>query len=237
MSDETETPEVVDPVDVATDATGDEGANATETETEEAKEQPKSKGFQKRIDDLVYRLRETERRLDMALTRSQPTEPAYEPEPTYYDPGDVSEQAIEARVRSVIKQEQEAARLNDLRSSFSARIGETEGGRNLLTDTTIPFTQQALEVLSGSENGVAVADYLGRNRAEAQRLAAVPSHLQAYELGKLEARLTAPPKPKPTTSAPAPFEPVGARGSVEADPAKMSTDDWMKWRQSQLKGR
>ncbi len=95
----------------------------------------------------------------------------------------------------------------------------------------VPITDSMLEVIRDSEAGPDLVYHLGKNIPEAARIAALPAIRQAAELGKLEARLTAP-KPLPKQP-PAPVDPVnGIASGGQKDPGKMSFAEYKAWREA-----
>lgn len=76
---------------------------------------------------------------------------------------------------------------------------------------------------------------LGRDRDEAFRVINLPPLKRAVALGKLAVKLSEP-KAKAVSKAPPPITGIRKSGTVrtEDDPEKMSTDDWMKWREKQM---
>lgn len=87
-----------------------------------------------------------------------------------------------------------------------------------------------VEVIRSSEKGPALAYHLGSNLPEAARIAALPPTQAAYELGRIEAALSAP-KPRTKTKAPPPVRPVRTSGAaLEKSPAEMSNEEYRRWR-------
>lgn len=101
-------------------------------------------------------------------------------------------------------------------------------------DETLPIAPPTAAFIGESELGGDIAYYLGKNRDEAEKIAAMSPAAQYRELVKIEQKLTAPPKP---TKAPAPIEPTVGKTQVEKDPNEMSYDEFVKWRKSQIKRR
>lgn len=97
------------------------------------------------------------------------------------------------------------------------------------------------EALLDSKHGPAIAYHLAKNPDEAERLSTLPPLAAARELGRLEASLakSAPPQGaaapalKPVSKAPAPIKPIGAGTTTNQDPARMSMDEYAKWRKAQ----
>lgn len=85
-----------------------------------------------------------------------------------------------------------------------------------------------VEALTGSEKFADLAYYLGKNVAEAHRIAALPPVQAVRELGKLEAMLS---RPAPRQSkAPDPVPIVGGNETVDKDPSTMTFAEYKKWR-------
>lgn len=86
-----------------------------------------------------------------------------------------------------------------------------------------------------SEAGIDVAHYLGKNPAEAARIAKLSPIAQVMELGRLSAGLKAPEKP--VSKAAPPVEPVRGQSRSERtifDADQMTTEQWIKLRNKQL---
>jgi hypothetical protein len=95
----------------------------------------------------------------------------------------------------------------------------------------VAITPVMAEVIRDSDVGPDLAYHLGMNTAEAARIAALPPARQAVELGKLEARVTAP-KTLPAQP-PAPVQPVNAIAAGGAkDPGEMSMAEYVAWRKA-----
>lgn len=87
-----------------------------------------------------------------------------------------------------------------------------------------------------SEFSADLAYYLGNNKEEAGRIAALPSLKAAVEIGKLEVKLSS--KSSKTTNAPAPIKPLGGgKEVITKKPGDMTKDEWMAWRKQDLASR
>lgn len=96
---------------------------------------------------------------------------------------------------------------------------------------SVPITPSMLEIIKDSDVGPDLAYHLGRNVTEAARIAALPEKRQAVELGKLEAKLSAP-KALPKQP-PAPVQPVnGMTAGGQKDPGSMSMAEYAAWRKA-----
>ena len=87
------------------------------------------------------------------------------------------------------------------------------------------------------DNADDVAYYLGKNPADAERIAKLPALSQVREIGKIEAKLLAePPKAKAPSKAPAPPTPLAGTAPVLSDkPLASDTDEeWVRKRRLQV---
>jgi len=97
------------------------------------------------------------------------------------------------------------------------------------------ITDVMAETIKASDAGTDLAYWLGSNPKEADRISRLSPLLQAREIGKIEAKLSAEPPQKKTTSAPEPIRPVSARAvnpgvTDTTDPRStqtMSTSEWI----------
>lgn len=225
------------------DNSGDDAAAATD----EPAPKPR-KSAQERIDEITAKHREAEREAEYWRTKAlqgpepKPTaqpEPAGRPDPATYDEGaydpryveDVAAWRADQIVNQRLNEERHQTRMQTAIQRFDAKTaelypdGEPAGLVALRRAPNLP--NAIADVILGSDIGPKLAEHLGDNPREFNRLSALPPHLQAYELGKLEARLAAPaaPKPKTATDAPEPTPQVrGAGGRFAVDAA---TDDFM----------
>lgn len=99
----------------------------------------------------------------------------------------------------------------------------------------LPVTDAMAHTIQSSEIGPELLYHLGSNPKESERISKLSPLMQAREIGKIEAALTANPPARKTTSAPAPIAPVTARSSSApvydtTDPRaikSMSTSEWI----------
>lgn len=229
----------------------DPGADADQTEAEDD-EQPSGKpkqSVQERIDELTRARRDAEREAEFWRAKATEASPKPEetaqpkgdgkPDPTQYEFGVTDDHYIEdlaewKAAQLIEKRLSERDAEQAMRTSvqtFHARAaqafpdGESEGLKAYRTIREVPPVLQ--DIVLGTEDGPKVADYYGRNPAELQRLSALPPHMQAYEVGRVQAGLSRP-APAPTkTASDAPPPPAhttrgaGGKFSVAAD-----TDDF-----------
>ena len=92
------------------------------------------------------------------------------------------------------------------------------------------ITPAMADAINSSDLSHELAYHLGKNVAESRRIAALPPMAAARELGKLEAKLTAPTvKPRIQTNAPAPIRPIAGDGAtaITVDLEKLSEKDYI----------
>ncbi len=94
---------------------------------------------------------------------------------------------------------------------------------------SVQFRPEVVEAIGLSDHGPALAYHLAKHLDEADRIARLPPHLAALQLGRIEAQITAP-KPKPVTNAPNPPPTLGGGSASKKDLAKLSYADYRKQR-------
>jgi hypothetical protein len=240
----------------------DDSGQSTEAERDE---RGRFTGAQKRIDELTRdkydARREAEYWREQALKAQPKPEPAkVEPVklPTLaefeYDEGKYqaaliqyatqqAEQVVERRLTQAEQQRAEQARLGtfaERQRAFAKATPDFED--KVLRDPSLPISAAMRDVIVDSDNGPEIAYHLANNRAIAERIAALPPHMAALELGRIEGRIeaekSAAKRPAPVSKAPPPPPVVEAvEPEVTKDPEQMTTDEWVKWREKQLRRR
>lgn len=90
----------------------------------------------------------------------------------------------------------------------------------------VPFTDPMVHAIHDSPNPRDLAYYLATHLADLRRIAKLPSTRQVIELGKIEDKLAAPPKP---SGAPAPIVPTSGNSSgAKKDYSQMNTEEHVK---------
>lgn len=226
----------------------------------------RKRGAAKRIDELTANWRNTERDRDywreLAMQHLKPGEKAPEvqqpqPEPPpKEDDFATYDEFLRATARWEVKQElaqerqrqqEEAKRTRQQEThqqrvqSFQQRAAEFAAEhpdfQAVITNPSLPVTEAMNEAILDSDMGPQVAYHLGQHPDEAARIAQLSPYAAAREIGKLEHRLSMPPKPT-VSQAPDPLKPVGGSGeSRQKSSDDMSTAEWMAWRNKQLSNR
>jgi len=137
------------------------------------------------------------------------------------------------------RQKQEAARaaLQDKQKKFLSNLDEKRA--NFQDFDAVAYghefmDQSIAEMIFESDKGPEVAYHLGSNLDEAERIFNLQPLQRMRELTKLELQL-ASVKPKLVSTAPDPIKPLGGSEAVGKDPDKMTTEEWLQWRRSNLK--
>lgn len=218
------------------EATNESEASASEQTGENSGEnapaQPKKKHWaHERIDQLTAQRREAERQVEYWKAKAE--------QKVDFDSLDY-EEGIAERVRLASRKEQyetaqsTASQLAE--EAFSYRESEARekyADYDAVTrNPNVPITPDMAEVIRDSDAGPDLAYHLGKNPQEAMRIAQMSPTRRAVEMGRLEARVTAP-KAAPKQP-PAPVSPVSAiAAGGSKDPGNMSMSEYIAWRAAQ----
>lgn len=206
------------------EATADQAAN----ENDEAK--PKQKASE-RIGELYGKAKAAER---LAAERAREVyDLRQQLAELQRSPADPSDFAAQQRndVRTAVKEERlaqaerdavaQAAEAQNLRlASFNAKV---EAARERIPDmdtvlaefANLPVSEYAAEIISESDKAAEISYFLAKNPAEARRIASLTPHKQAYELARIETRVSQA-QPRKTSNAPPPVPMIGAASSPSA---------------------
>lgn len=233
--------------------------NGDDTAAEpEAKKQHWS---QKRIDELTRNWREEQRRSEALLQMVQqrqveppkaevaqklPTLDEYGYDEVKYQAALLeyadrrAEAVVERRLTEAEKQRAEQTRMESFvtrQKEFAKATPDFED--KVLRDPTLPITSAMRDVIVDSPAGPELAYYLASNRQAAEQIAALPPHLAALEMGRIEGRLSAlkevKTRPVPVVSKAPPPPPKVEEADVAVDrnyyDESTSIKDWMRWRE------
>lgn len=228
---------------------GDDAAAEADGQDEGDQPKPKKQSVQDRIDELTRdkhaerrareaaerRLAELEARVQPKTHNDQPQEDA-EPDPAAYkygetDPGYIRDlgkfTARQEFLRLAAERERETA-IRTVEQTWEQRQAEFAKAKPDFYDVMNGdwvCTPAMADTIRTSDDGAAVAYHLAQNPAEARRIAALNPLAQVREIGKLEARLSAPPPPQTKTVSDAPPPPSQARGVSGRFAPPPDTDD------------
>lgn len=198
----------------------------------------------------------------LAPDRVQDAEPAPEPKPqrdTFTDPdayeaaliewasnqaADQVEKRLEAKRKTETDQQaaQERQKANDqLVTTYRERSDAFAKDHADYAEVTgrddIEISMAMSHAILNSERGPDLAYYLGKNPDEAARIAALDPTRAVLELGRLEAKLSAPAQTPRLQPKPDPIRPLGSTSpAANFDPNEASMDDYAAHRFSDLYG-
>lgn len=243
--------------DAATSTEADQTGAETEGVDDGGDDGPKkpAKGVQKRLDELTRNWRDAERDRDrwrdMAMRGGQPQQPGAEPKPApspgaapkpedfpTYDAYLIAQAKHELR-QELTQAEREKAQEQEATQVASGWRTQVDTAKGKYADFeavafSAPISESVAHMVAASDVGADLAYHLGKNPDEARRISALPPVVAARELGRLEAKLSAAPPPKPT-QAPPPVPMVNGRGTQPRDPNAMSYDEYKAMRMGKSK--
>ena len=216
---------------------------------ESHEEQPEEKKFsQADIDAMIskrlareQRKWERERQAEHAEAQARATIPKDVPPPEQFESTEAYADALATKkAEELVRQRelrQERAAIDD---SYAEREEEARAKyddfEQVAYNPKLRVTDAMAETIKASEIGPDLAYWLGSNPKEADRISRLSPLMQAREIGKIDAKLSAEPIQKKTSSAPEPIRPVTARASNSGvtdttDPRStktMSTSEWIE---------
>lgn len=249
-----ETQSTETPVNAETEGTQETPAKP-EGETE-----GKRNRFQERISDLVRQREEARKQAEWFRTEleklrqpdQKPAQAEGKPVPASFNSYEDYLEALsdwkadqriskfKSELQETESKKTEQQHAETVRSSFSSKVDAArekyEDFDSVAFDESLPVTQFMTQAIVETDNGADILYHLGNNPKEAQRIASLSPIAQAREIGRLEMKLSQTPVKPKTSSAPAPINPVG-KGSTTTSPENMSTEEWMKWREDQIKAK
>lgn len=213
----------------------------------------------RRIDELTRNWRQEQREKQQLLEMlNQPKAPEKPAEPVTlpkleefgYDEGKYqaaliqyatqqAEQVVERRLSEAESKRVEQQRMGTFAERQASFAKANADYQAKVSDPTLPITAAMRDVIVDSDTGPEIAYWLANHREQAEQIAALPPHLAALELGRIEGRMeatreakvtrpviTQAPPPTPTlaaTEAPVKISPL----DPESDRA-MSDAEWVK---------
>lgn len=231
----------------ATTAENDDDGDDTTANAEPAKP---AKGVQKRLDELTRRYHDERRDKERLLSllergmspqeaqQAQPSAPQGPPqESDFADYDEYQAAMIDYRVEQKLVARQQQQTAQQRAQSFQDRVSQAAAEKpdfaEVVFNPSLSITPLMMEVLMDSDIGPDVAYHLGKNPSEASRIANLPQHRQAAELGRIEVALSQP-KPAPATNRnppPAPPKTVsGVSAGLTKAPEDMSMAEYVAWR-------
>ncbi len=251
------------PVNEAPAAEDAPGESETAPEAPAEGEQPKPKQTaQERIDELTRVRRDAERERDFWKAKAEeaaagkgdapkPEDGDARPNPDDYEFGVTDDRYIEAladykagkKVDERFAERDAQTEFRQVLDTFRSRTaqafpeGEPEGLKAYRQIAEVPSVLQDIVLRTGE--GPKLAEHYGNNPADLQRLSALPPHLQAFEIGQLQARLATPatPAPAPTKNASDAPDPPShqTRGAGGQFKPQADTDDFASFEAAYVK--
>lgn len=145
---------------------------------------------------------------------------------------------IRAEAEKLVQHREVQKQRAEIEETFAEREEEARGRYDdfdqVAYNPNLRVTDVMAETIKASDNGPDLAYWLGSNPKEADRISRLSPLLQAREIGKIEARISAEPVQKKTSSAPDPIRPVNARATNSGvtdttDPRSTQTMDVSAW--------
>lgn len=228
----------------------------------DADESAKRSKIQKRIDEITKARREAERERDfwrMQAQQKAQQAPSANPlqKPTLdqfdYDQEAYLEALADYKVQDTLRKQfegyersQQTQTNQQADSQFKMHEYEVESEfpdyRQKVYAEDVPITDTMASAIRSDENGARVAYFLATYKDIAYRVANMTPREQFLAIGEISEKISlakAQESVQPKVSgAPAPVPSVSSRGSVvNKDPSKMSTDEFMAWRNKQLRSK
>lgn len=249
----------LDAAETETDQPGDsDGDDEVDAEEEKSKRKRPGKAQRQiqRLEDevrrLSQRLEQPQQRGNGEPDRAQQAQPAAPPKR-----GDFAteEEYIDARVeygtqqalrkvgethRKQTAEAEKSQTVKTFKEKVEAARDKFDDFDDVVGDLSLPITEAMTDAILESDIGPEISYHLGTNPEECTRISELSPASQGREIGKLEAKLSEPPKPKTepkpkATNAPEPIKPAagaGGGGGARKDPGKMSMPEYAKWREA-----
>jgi hypothetical protein len=258
MSDEITQPVETDPnppaVETAAPAEVVTEPAPVETSPDAGAETSPKDGVQKRIDELTRKKYDAEREAQYWRSIAQappaapvapevPEEPVKEPVIEDYNSYEeftkaqttfAVDQAMKA-ARTAEEQAKQEAEKQQAVENYTAKVTQfAEKMPDFYEKVYAPefganVSQDMVDTIQRADNGPEIAYYLSNNIDQAARIARLDPRTIGLEIGKISASLK-PPATTKTTGAPPPVQPIVGGEAAKADPSKMSTEEWIAWR-------
>ena len=236
MSDESQTLAEVEsaPAPEVT-ATTENAQNAPEVAESQPEQTPEEKKFtQAEIDAMIskrlareQRKWEREQQAKQAETQARQAMPKDIPPVDQFESPEAYAEALAVKkAEELIAQRELQKQRAQIEDSYAEREEQArdkyDDFEQVAYNPQLRVTDVMAETIKASDLGPDLAYWLGSNPKEADRISRLSPLLQAREIGKIEAKLSAEPPQKKTSSAPAPISPVSARA---ANPGVIDTTD------------
>ena len=178
---------------------------------------------------------EREQQVKQAPVPAMPTEI---PTADQFDSPQSYAEFIRAEAEKLVRYKEIQKHQSAIEEAYADREEEARGKyddfEQVAYNQNLPITDVMAETIKASDLGPDLAYWLGSNPKEAARISRLSPLMQAREIGKIEARISAEPVQKKTSSAPEPIRPVSARASNPGvtdttDPRSIKTMSDSEW--------
>jgi len=221
---------------------GQETESKTEGQDTDGQGKKEKPWFQKRIDDLTKDKWDARREKEAAEARARELEAQLEilkagkkdgdPEVKNLTDKDI-ERLAEQKAEEKVRVEAFNKACNDVYEAGKAAYNDFEDVLKNYRDIG-GLTPGLIEAALETGEGHKVLYELGKDRDLAYKIMKMSPVKMGVEVSKVAAKVSQPPKPAPVSKAPAPIKPVKGAANAEPDPEKMSTAEWMEWREKKL---
>ncbi len=143
------------------------------------------------------------------------------------------DELVAKRAEQIAQQQQSAERGQAVSKVGAETYPDFMGAVKTLD--ALGITNEQVQSLLGMDDAHKVIYSLGKNPDEASRILSLPPLQQGRELERLALKAAASPPARPVSNAPAPVSRVDGTTTVEADPANMTTAEWIQWRERNKK--
>jgi hypothetical protein len=258
--------EIVEAADHA-DTQNEPGETAAQ-ETDAGTQRRKKPGVHERIDELTREKHDARREAEDARRErdhwreqaQRGLQPKEQPQPAQAAEKETGEPTLEScdfdqakfqrewyayqrtQERKQEAEQQRAKTFADKESAFRAEHPDYDA---VARNPALPITQQVAEVILETDDPPAIAYYLGQNPEEAAAIAQMTPHQIGRAIGRIEAKLSAPPasdaprqpEPKTVTKAPAPVTTLSGSPAVKKSYEDMSPKEYDEQRRKERAGK
>tara|TARA_R110000822_G_scaffold3036_6_gene13862 strand:+ start:1463 stop:2275 length:813 start_codon:yes stop_codon:yes gene_type:complete len=240
----------------------EEGLAEDQDDDADDSETAKRPKVQKRIDEITKARREAERerdfwRMQAQQKAQQQAVPQYS-KPTLeqhdYDQEAYLEALADYKVHTTLaqsmaqqaeyqQQQSTAQTVNQFKMREYEVMSEFPDYQQKVYANDVPITDTMATAIRTDENGAKVAYFLATYKDIAYRVANMPQRDQFLAIGEISEKISQAQsagglKPSKVSNAPSPIPSMSTRSSVvNKNPEKMSTDEFMAWRNKQLSKR
>ena len=197
----------------------------------------KAPWFMDRIGEESAKRRQAEAERDELLQRLA----AVTPSTTTTTPSTASTPFVPAQAKApdwTNDQIQLAAKTLNVKEAGIKEFGETEFKAAMEGYSALASSPEEAEnfIMAALETEVPhkVLHFLGTNPEEANKIMKLSPRRQVIEMDRLAQKLLTPTEDPPVSKAPPPIKPVGGSAKPEVNPDKMSTAEWIKWREKDI---